>query len=98
MKNKTQELYDQTVEEALKHVESLVKQAFAEDSRITDFVLAMGSFTFSAKRKGIIDDSNYDDYPAIKPTMEFILEWDDYLRLSGAGIWLKRDGTKLTEW
>lgn len=98
MKNKTQELYDKTVREALKHVEFLARQAFKEDSRITDCVMAMGSYTFYAKRKGIIDDYDFDKYPAIIPFLEFMDEWDEYLKLSGAGLWFKSDGTTLTDW
>ena len=96
--NNTEKLYNQTVKEALKTIENLVKIAFSEDTRLTDFVLAMGSYTFHAKRKGIIDHYDFDKYPAIRPVFEFIDEWDEYLKLSGAGIWFKSDGTKITDW
>lgn len=96
--SKVQKLYNQAVNEAMNEIEEMVKKAFIEDSRLTDFVMAMGSTTFHAKRRGIIDDTNTDKYPAIKPIFDFMDEWDEYLKLSGAGIWLKRDGTKLTNW
>lgn len=96
--SKTEKLYNQLQNVALSELESLVKQAFKDDSRLTDFVCAMGSTTFCAKKQGIIDDFDKYKYPAIKPTFDFIDKWDDILKLSGAGIWLKSDGTKLTHW
>jgi hypothetical protein len=96
--SRTEELYNQAVDEAMRQVEEMVREAFKQDSRLTDFVLAMGSATFSAKRIGIIDDNYTDKYPAIKPVFDFLDEWDDYLKLSGAGVWFKRDGSTLTDW
>jgi hypothetical protein len=96
--SKTQELYDQTVNEALREIERLARQAFKKDKRLVGCVVAMGSFMFKTRGGEIIDDSDEDEYPATQPFFEFMDEWDDYLKLSGAGRWFKSDGTTLTDW
>lgn len=94
---KIEKLYNDLQEEALKEVERLVSQAFKEDKRLNDFVMAMGSVTFSAG-EDILDDLDCQEYPAMKKVFRFFDEWDRILKLSGSGIWIKRDGTKLTKW
>jgi len=89
--------YQQACEIALKEVERRARLAMREGPRLIEFVNAMGISFFTTEEDGYAEE-NLIKYPAAKPTMDLICEWDQYLKLSGCPMRFTADGPVERNW
>src|SRR5688572_30279135 len=84
-------LYNEASTLAIEEVIYQARHIMKHYPELSDFVMAMGSVTFTEGDNCIGNESNIKEYPGAKGHLlnqlwEFIQEWDNELRLSGAGI------------
>ena len=94
--NKTIQLFlDNASDIASKEVEKLARKILKEHPRYDEFIMGMGSYTFTLKNgEGHVDtmtsrmNSRWvyiisDTYEYFKPLNDFMGEWDEILKISG---------------
>ena len=87
--------YEQACTLALSEVERLARQILANHSNLHEFVMGMGGAIFITK-----DDDNLgtEDRAYMKPLNDLLMEWDDYLKLTGEPMRFTVDGPIVREW
>lgn len=89
--------YNTACSVALHELERRARQAMNKDPRLLKFVNAMGA-SFLVTEDYVSVEDNFDEYPAAKPTMDLIYEWDQYLKLSGVPMRFTADGPVERDW
>lgn len=100
-------------ERVYKHAEKVViaeaRRIMKKHPHLVEFIMAMGTFYFVDKNNEIVDTTvsemnasyNYvtkDSFAYFKKLNDFIGEWNEYLKLTGAGIRFKVSGKIVTDW
>lgn len=75
--------YEKAVKTALAHVEELAREAMRKDKRLSEFVMAMGSWHFIEVGGGVVDDQDAGYGTHMKPLVAFMDNWSDVLKLTG---------------
>lgn len=79
-------------------VEYLARRFLKYHSKtLREFVMCMGKWHFVSKDLEIIDPYETGKYKC-QELMEFIDEWDPYLKLTGFPMRFTADGEKITDW
>jgi hypothetical protein len=103
MEEEIQFHYDKACQLAIIEVEKLARKAMLKHKDLTEFIMGMGSWSFSKKGLNganylthqVTDDS---EYAHVKPLMDFIDEWDDVLKITGYPMRFTAKGKIITDW
>lgn len=96
--NKIQKLVDEARDLALNYVEEQARKILRQHPNLTEFVMAMGSCTFSTVINGREDNLGLEDRAYFKPLQDFIWEWNDILGILGEPMRFTADGPVIREW
>lgn len=100
--------YQKATDIALKEVERLAREILKEHPEFKEFIMAMGSYFFTTKKKGEIISTWENVYKGNRYVKEnakdcfvelndFIRKWDD-LKLTGCGMRFTATGKVVTDW
>jgi len=97
--------YERSRREALKELELRARKAMKKHVAIKEFVMAMGTAYFVCRSEGqevlLSFEEEAENFPyakALRPTLDLIAEWDDYLKLTGTPMRFTADGPVVKEW
>lgn len=93
-------LFNQAVAIGLKHVETIARDILKTHPELTEFTMAMGSYTFTESRpdNAVGIELGGDERDFFKPLFDFMNDWDKYLKLTGSPMRFTADGPVVTEW
>lgn len=104
----TQQYYDKAYNSALLYVEQLARKILREHPNLDEFIMAMGSYSFTCKAgngistwKEIYKNGSYtytDSFLYFKPLNDFISEWDSVLKITGEPMRFTSNSEKITNW
>lgn len=83
---------------ALAELERIARRILRRNKRLDEFVMAMGSATFTIKNSREQIGYSWSMPKYAKPLFDFLDEWDRILRLSGTPMRFTADGAKRTNW
>lgn len=94
--------YNRACEIALLEMEKLAREILRKNKTLKEFVNAMGSCFFTTYEGDTIDLWEYGTSrltkPSFKKLADLIMEWDDYLKLTGEPMRFTATGEKITDW
>lgn len=101
--------YYKACEMASSKVEQMARTILRNHPHLDEFIMAMGSYSFTTKTGGNIDPISsrmnssynyvyYDTHKYLKPLNDFIGEWDQYLKITGEPMRFTATGKKITDW
>ena len=92
-------------------IEKLARKVLREHKHLKSFTMAMGTYFFIDVNGNNIDTKeerstghpsyNYymvDTFKYFKPLNDFIMKWDDELKVTGDAMHFTATGKKITEW
>jgi hypothetical protein len=82
---------------ASKTVEKLARKILCENVDLDEFVMAMGTWSFTIKHKKPSEDAD-DNEKRFDEIREFISKWDKKLKITGEAMRFTADGEKITNW
>lgn len=93
--NQIRKDYDAVVTLALQEVEDRARRILRRHPPLTDFVMAMGTAFFLTT-----DGSTLDPHERayMRPLADFLVEWDDFLHLTGCPMRFTAEGDRVTDW
>lgn len=83
---------------AIEHIEQKARQIMRTHPNLKEFVMAMGSATFTANVNGREELLSLDERIYFKSLNDFIEEWDDSIGLLGEPMRFTVDGPIITDW
>lgn len=92
---RVEDLYHRAGVLAIREVEKEARRILKSDPDLNEFVMAMGAAFFTDKNG---DNHQLQDIDAAEELRDFILEWDEYLRITGVPMRFTADGDKITDW
>jgi len=102
--------YNEACKLACEKVERMARGILKRHSHLDEFIMAMGSYFFTAKngkddlqpitqKMNASWDYYYVDTVAyLKPLNDFIGKWDEYLKITGEPMRFTANGPKVTDW
>lgn len=94
-------LYMQAFESAIELVELEARNILRKNKSLDEFVMAMGSASFTTKKKKgtpYYDIVDLGKNPSFKRLNDFINQWDSYLKITGEAMRFTANGPKITDW
>jgi hypothetical protein len=86
--------FDAAFNIGLEIIERRARKILRSRRDLTEFVMAMGAYTFVDKNGNVVEG-----HPRwMDPIENFLAEWDDYLHLTGSGMRFTADGPVTTSW
>jgi hypothetical protein len=84
---------------ALAEIERIARKVLRKHkSRLTEFVMAMGSATFTHKDGTNVGTNEWESFAGMRPLDKLLDEWDETLHLTGTPMRFTADGPKVTDW
>lgn len=88
--------FEKVHNEALAEVERRARFALRHDPMVVEFIMAMGTAFFVRKDGG--DEDIDTKRPRLRPTFDFILQWDHCLSLTGESMRFTAQGPIVRTW
>lgn len=106
--NPIEKHYQKACELAEEKVEKLARKILLKNPELHEFVMAMGDWFFTLKAQPEDEENNaikegeicwdVDSDPRFTEISNFIMEWDEYLKLTGIPMRFTATGPKITDW
>lgn len=88
--------YMRSVNLALAEVERRARKLLNDHQNLDEFIMGMGIASFTVKgSEWSVDDT---DLKYLKPVLDFIRDWDEYLKLTGEPVRFTATGPRITSW
>ena len=102
MKDPSKEMeiaFSKQCRQAEAYVEFLARRIMKNRPHLVEFVMAMGSASFSMKSGDHLPvDEGDPEFKYLEPLAYFLSDWDDRLGLTGIPMRFTATGPKITDW